>query len=189
MVPLQRRSNLWVWGENVKRWRSYRGRGGPLSTQTSISIIDECWSDHFRIHQWWMRVYEYIKLFNALQWFTIRKFIHYKMCMSSPVLFWTPLTYYTGPCGLSFSFQYSLLPSLCNFYKRWISDKCSWCEWVNTSQTCRCSLKWKDKTIFSCDPLKFQKYSRSSRGCGATTNMMEAAKSNKEIGGKLRSPK
>ena len=86
MVPLQRRSNLWVWGENVKRWRSYRGRGGPLSTQTSISIIDECWSDHFRIHQWWMRVYEYIKLFNALQWFTIRKFIHYKMCMSNTLL-------------------------------------------------------------------------------------------------------
>ena len=36
-----------------------------------------------------------------------------------PVLYWAP--YYTGPCGLSFSFQYSLLPSLCNFYKRWIS--------------------------------------------------------------------
>ena len=179
MVPLQRRSNLWVWGENVKRWRSYRGRGGPLSTQTSISIIDECWSDHFRIHQWWMRVYEYIKLFNALQRFTIRKFIHYKMCMSSPVLFWTPLTYYTGPCGLCFSCQYSLLPSLCNFHKRWISV-------VNESTP----LKLADiSQYFLVTHSSSKNIPGPAGGCGATTNMMEAAKSNKEIGGKLRSPK
>ena len=121
------------------------GRGGPLSTQTSISIIDECWSDHFRIHQWWMRVYEYIKLFNALQWFTIRKFIHYIMCMSSTSL--NSLNILHGTMRFKFKFSIFIAASLCNFYKR-----------------CRCSLKWKDKTIFSGDPLKFQKYSRSSRG-------------------------
>ena len=38
-----------------KMWKDREvilGELPPLSRQTSISIIDERWSDHFRIHQW-----------------------------------------------------------------------------------------------------------------------------------------
>ena len=66
-----------------------------------------------------MRVYEYIKLFNALQWFTIRKFIHYKMCMFSTLL--NSLNILHGTMRFKFKFSIFIAASLCNFYKRWIS--------------------------------------------------------------------